>query len=201
MRFVLLALTLLIFLPSPAQTRDRFTLYDERSGAPKRIKEGSYVDISLRPDRCPGWDTRNHGVGGNLLLVEDSSVTIFLDHEFVTCEGGDSSYSVTRTDLPEGGTMTIPNDRIISIDRGESAAAIASGVILGISCATVLFIAPIASISWFNGGEFNTERYTTMTTASLIALGVSVPLYAVLSGSRTLVPKTHVDQPLGHHAR
>lgn len=193
MRNILLFL-LALLVPSSAlgQKRDRFTLYDQHSGAPKRIKEGKYIHIDLKTDKCPGWDNRDYNVTGSLLLVEDSSITILQDSEDLNCYGGDSTFSISRYEIPEGTSMTIPNARIFRITQNtESAASIIPGALFGASFFAILFVAPLASVKWFNGWGFNADTYTTITRNGLVVMGASLPLFLIFSSSRTLVPIGH----------
>ena len=198
MRNILLFL-LALLVPSSAlgQKRDRFTLYDQHSGAPKRIKEGKYIHIDLKTDKCPGWENRDYNVTGSLLLVEDSSITILQDSEDLNCYSGDSTFTISRFDIPEGTSLTIPNSRIFRISpNSETAASILPGAVYGLSVVAVLFVAPLASVKWFNGWDFNADTYTTISRNGLIVMAVSLPLYLVLnSGSgRTLVPMGHATR-------
>ncbi len=196
-RSVLLILLALVGSVTLAQKRDRFTLYDQHSGAPKRIKEGKYIHVDLKTDKCPGWKSRDLTVTGKLLLVEDSSITIMQDSEDLNCYGGDSTFSISRFDIADGTSLTIPNAEIYRISRNsETAASIVPGVFYGSSVVAVLFVAPLASVKWFNGWDFNADTYTTITRNGLIAMAVSLPLYLVLnSGSgRTLVPVGHATR-------
>lgn len=190
---------LLLFIVSlvVAQKRDRFTLYDEHSGAPKRIKEGKYIHVDLKTDKCSGWEKRDLTVTGTLLLVEDSTITILQDSEDLNCYSGDSTFTISRFDIPEGTSMTIPNSRIFRISpNSETAASILPGAVYGLSVVAVLFVAPLASVKWFNGWDFNADTYTTISRNGLIVMAVSLPLYLVLNScsGRTLVPMGHATR-------
>ena len=196
-RSILLIIMALVGSVAVAQKRDRYTLYDAHSGAPRRIKEGKYIHIDLKTDKCPAWENRDLTVTGSLLLVEHSSITILQDSEDLNCYGGDSTFSISRFDIAEGTSMTIPNADIYRITRNsETAASILPGVVYGLSVVAVLFVAPLASVKWFNGWDFNADTYTTISRNGLIVMAVSLPLYLVLnSGSgRTLVPMGHATR-------
>jgi hypothetical protein len=190
MRIMLLSVLMVLAGVAVAQKRDRFTLYDEHSGAPKRINEGKYIEIAVKADRCAGWEQGNHSYSGDLLLVDSSSVTIFYEDEYLNCYAGDSSFTLNRVDLPDGTTLTIKNDRILWIERDRVAGNV-FGAIAGAAFVTVLFVAPLASVKWFNGWGFNTDTYTTIAQGGLIVAGASIPLVLVFGTTRRLVPKDH----------
>lgn len=191
MRKLLMIVLGLTMLPSWAQKRDRFTLYDEHSGKPHRIKEGKRVDISLLPDRCAGWEERSQTVSGKLLLVEDSSITILYDGENLYCSQGDSSFTWNNWDVDEGTSRTIPNNKIFWLEKQQPTAGTVFAGISGMAFMTAVFIAPLASIKWFNGWDFNADTYTSIAGTSLVVAGASLPLAGVFGSYRRLVPKGH----------
>lgn len=180
-------------LPAFAQKRDRFTLYDEHSGKPCRIKEGTRVEISLLPDRCAGWEERSQTITGRLLLVEDSSITLLYDGENLYCSEGDSSFTWNNWDVDEGTSRTVPNNRIFWLEKQQPTAGAVFTSIAGAAFMSALIVAPLASIKWFNGWDFNAETYTSIAGGSLIVLGASLPLAGVFGSYRRMVPKGHAD--------
>lgn len=169
------------------QGHDRFTLYRAENGKPFRIREGRSINIEMEPTRCAGWDVREQSVDGDLLLVEATAVTIMLRSEHVACFHEDSTFTWDRSDCPDGGTLTIPNERILGIIR-ERPAGTAFQAIMGAALITTLLVAPLASVKWFNGWDFNADTYTTITTGGLITFGASLPLAVAFGGERRLLP-------------
>lgn len=192
MRVLVFIVFSLMLLPAFAQKRDRFTLYDEYSGAPKRIREGKYIEVVVKADRCAGWEYGEHSYSGDLLLVDSSSITIFYENEYLHCYGGDSSFTRNHSDFPDGTTLTIRNNRILRIERDRVAGNV-FGAIAGAAFATVLFVAPLASVKWFNGWKFNTDTYTTIAQGGLVVAGASIPLTLLFGSSRDLVPQGHAE--------
>ncbi len=187
------SLLLLLFVSgASAQKRDRFTLYD-RFGKPRLIKEGKQVDISLLPDRCVGWEVRTQTISGKLLLVEDSSITLLFNGEDVFCSQGDSTFTWNNWDVDEGASRTIPNARILWVEKQQPTAGSIFGGIAGAAFMSAIFVAPLASIKWFNGWDFNADTYTSIAGTSLIVAGVSFPLAGAFGSTRTLVPKGHAN--------
>ncbi len=173
------------------QKRDRFTLYDAYSEKPRRIKEGKQVTLSLIPDRCTGWEERNQSISGRLLLVEDSAITILFNGEDLDCSQGDSTFTWNNWNVDEGTSRTIPNARILWVEMEPPVLGNVFTGIMGAAFMTTIFVAPLASIKWFNGWDFNADTYTSITRAGLIVIGVSIPLAAAFSGNNRLVPKGH----------
>jgi len=188
MRKILIVGFLFLALYAAAQDRQSFTLYDAHSGAARRIKEGKYIDVAILSDRCPEWKERHHGVSGRLLGVDSNSITIAVSSEGLTCTQGDSTFTWFSED-GLGQTRTIPHDRILSITRGgEGTPEVISGAVFGLSVMTVLIVAPLASLQWFNGWGFNAETYQTIAQAGIIGVGIGMPLYLVFSSRTKLVP-------------
>lgn len=194
MRYPLFLLFLLHSMFAFAQKRDRFTLYDAYNEKPRRIKEGKQVTLSLIPDRCVGWEQRNHTISGKLLLVEDSSITILFNGEDVHCSQGDSTFTWNNWDVDDGTSRTVPNARIYWVEKEAATPGIVFGSIAGAAFMSALVVAPLASIGWFNGWDFDAETYKAVAGGSLIVAGISFPLAAVFSGNRRLVPKGHATR-------
>lgn len=140
-----------------AQKRDRFTLYDAYSERPRRIKEGKQVTLSLIPDRCAGWEERNQSISGTLLLVEDSAITILFNGEDQDCSPGDSTFTWNNWNVDEGMSRTIPNARIFWVAKEPPVLGNVFTGIMGAAFITTIFVAPLASIKWFNGWDFNAD--------------------------------------------
>lgn len=191
MRYAFFVLVLLVSGASSAQKRDRFTLYDAYNEKPRRIKEGKQVTLSLVPDRCAGWEERSRYISGRLLLVEDTAITIFYNGENVFCSQGDSSFTWNNWDVDEGTSRTIPNARIFWVEKEPPVLGNVFTGILGAAFMTTVFVAPLASIKWFNGWDFNADTYTSITRTGLVVIGASIPLAAAFSGNNRLVPKGH----------
>lgn len=193
MRYLLILLFPFLSMSAFAQKRDRFTLYDAYNEKPRRIKEGRQVTLSLIPDRCVGWEQRDQTVSGKLLLVEDGSITILINGEDLDCSQGDSTFTWNNWDVDEGTSRTIPNSRIYWLEREQQTLGSVFGGIAGAAMMTALVIAPLASINWFNGWEFNAHTYTSIANTSLIVCAVSLPLTA-FGGSTRLVPRGHATR-------
>ena len=190
-RRLLFALIAFVAGALPAQQRDRYTLYRMDNDKPFRIQEGRYITMEVEPSKCAGWDVREQSVEGDLLLVDERSVTIMLRSEHAYCYHEDSTFTWDRSDCPDGGTLTIPNERILAITRENPAGNAFQGV-MGLSLFSAVLVAPLASIKWFNGWNFNAKTYTTIAKGSLIAFGASLPLAVALGGERRLVPRPRV---------
>ena len=188
MSFTLCVLLLQMTVPLLALKRDRFTLFDGH-GDPHRIKEGKQLTISLLPDRCVGWEECVHTVSGRLLLVEDTAISIIYHGEELFCTHNDSTFNWNNWNVDEGTSKTIPNNRIILIETEQLRAGIVFAGISGAAFMTALFVAPLASIKWFNGWGFNANTYTSIAGKSLIVAGVSLPFAGVLGSQRRLFPK------------
>jgi hypothetical protein len=191
MRCPLIPLFLILSMSALAQQRDRFTLYDAYSEKPRRIKEGKQITLSLIPDRCVGWEERNQSISGTLLLVEDSTVTVLYNGEDLWCSQGDSTFTWNNWDVDQGTSRTVPNSRIYWVEKAPPVLGSVFTGIMGAAFMTTIFVAPLASINWFNGWDFNADTYTSITRAGLIGIGASIPLAAAFSGSDRLVPKGH----------
>lgn len=194
LRYALTLIVLMLVSATLAQKRDRFTLYDQFNDKPRWIKEGKQVELSLLPDRCAGWEQRSWIISGQLLLVEDSSITIFFNGEDLICTHGDSTFTWNNRDVDEGTGRTIPNSRIFWVEKQHPNAGSIFGGIAGAAFMSAIFVAPLASIKWFDGWDFNADTYTFIAGTSLIVAGVSFPLAGAFGSPKRLVPKGHATE-------
>ncbi len=167
-----------------AQDPIQLTLYNEHTGRAWQVQEGGHMTMLIRSTRCSGWEEQFHSVSGSLLAVDDSTVTLSLDSQFVHCSAADSSMIWNFTSHDENATFTIDKARIECVLRVRPLGRVfcwvgLAGLGLGLTAAV---LQPHEDTS-----EGTARDLGPLAWSGFVTFAVCLPLSFVLGGEQRML--------------